>query len=124
VTLGRIIAAHNVGKALNPNNVLGQIYGGIVMGIGMALMEEFKFENGKPLSNNFNTYTVPRIPHIPPIETVVMEIPEPTGPWGAIGIGEPSTVPTAPAIVNAINNALGISFYKVPVTPEDILNSL
>ena len=123
VTLGRIIAAHNVGKALNPNNVLGQIYGGIAMGIGMALLEEFKFDEGKPLSLNFNSYTVPRIPHIPPIETVVMEIPEPTGPWGAIGIGEPSTVPTAPAIVNAIANAIGISFYKVPVTPENIRHS-
>jgi CO/xanthine dehydrogenase Mo-binding subunit/aerobic-type carbon monoxide dehydrogenase small subunit (CoxS/CutS family) len=124
VALQRIIAAHNVGKVLNPNNVLGQIYGGISQGIGMALMEEFKFEEGKPASLNFDTYRIPRTLHMPPMEAVIMEIPEVTGPYGAIGIGEPSTVPTAPAIINAIAQATGKEFNSLPVTKETILKAI
>jgi len=124
VTLQRIIAAHNVGKALNPNNVLGQIYGGIVQGIGMALMEEFQFDEGKPISLNFDSYKIPRTTQVPPIEAVVMEIPEATGPYGAVGIGEPSTVPTAPAITNALAQATGLEFNSVPVTPDTILKTI
>ncbi len=120
IKLLRMVAAHNVGKALNLNNVLGQIYGGIGMGIGMALLEDFKIEDGKPISDNFDSYIVPRAAHIPKIHAVVMEIPEPTGPFGAVGIGEPSTVPTAPAIINAIANATNHFFYNTPVTPSVI----
>lgn len=116
----RVIAVHNVGKAINPVSVLGQIHGGIAMGMGMALYEEFKVENGIPITVNFKNYRIPKSIDIPEIIAVILEIPCQTGPFGAIGIGEPVTLATAPAIINAIYNAIGIRIYDLPATSEKI----
>ncbi|MDI6783632.1 MAG: molybdopterin-dependent oxidoreductase [bacterium] len=116
----QIIAAHNVGKAIHPENVLGQIYGGISMGLGMALTEHFEIKEGKPLSTNFHQYRIPKTTDMPEIIPIILESAEPTGPFGALGIGEPAMIPTAPAIMNAIANAIGIRIYDLPALPSKI----
>jgi len=116
----RIIAAHNVGKAIHPENVLGQIYGGIAMGLGMGLTEHFEIKEGIPLTINFNKYRIPKTTDMPEIIPIILESAEPTGPFGAVGIGEPATIPTAPAIINAIANATGIRVYDLPAIPSKI----
>jgi CO/xanthine dehydrogenase Mo-binding subunit/aerobic-type carbon monoxide dehydrogenase small subunit (CoxS/CutS family) len=116
----QIIAAHNVGKAIHPENVLGQIYGGIAMGLGMALTERFEINEGLPLTTNFHEYRIPKTTDMPEIIPIVLESAELTGPFGALGIGEPAMIPTAPAIVNAIANATGIRIYDLPAIPPKI----
>ncbi|MFN3533859.1 MAG: xanthine dehydrogenase family protein molybdopterin-binding subunit, partial [Desulfatiglandales bacterium] len=110
----KVIAAHDVGRAVNPVNVRGQIYGGIAMGIGLALMEEFV--PGKTL--NLNNYYVPTIKDMPEVETILIEDPEPTGPYGAKGVGEPALIPQAASIVNAIRDATGMRVLKLPCNFE------
>ena len=116
----RIVAAHDVGKAINPMLVEGQIHGGIAQGIGMALMEEYL--PGK--TENLHDYLIPTIGDIPPIDTIIIEVPDPHGPQGAKGLGEHALIPTAPAILNAIKNAVGVRMYSVPVTPSKLLNAI
>ncbi|MFB3895141.1 MAG: molybdopterin-dependent oxidoreductase [bacterium] len=116
----RIIAAHNVGKMLHPENVFGQIYGGISMGLGMALTERFEIHQGKPTTTNFHQYRIPQSTDMPELIPVILEYPDSEGPFGAVGIGEPATIPTAPAIINAIANATGIRVYDLPATPTKI----
>jgi aldehyde oxidoreductase len=114
VRLIRIHAAHDVGRAINPTLVEGQIHGGIAQGIGMALMEEYV--NGR--TDNLHDYLIPTVGDVPPIEVHLIEDPEPLGPWGAKGVGEPALVATAPAILNAIQDATGVRMREVPVTPS------
>jgi CO/xanthine dehydrogenase Mo-binding subunit len=109
-----IHAAHDVGRAINPTQVEGQIHGGIAQGIGMALMEEYV--NGK--TDNLHDYLIPTVGDVPPITVHLIEDPEPLGPWGAKGVGEPALVATAPAILNAIHAATGVRMREVPVTPS------
>jgi CO/xanthine dehydrogenase Mo-binding subunit len=119
------VATHDVGKAINPNYVLGQIGGGIQMGIGYALTESLKFDSkGKVTNSSFKKYHLIKSSEMPQIKIVLVEKGEETGPYGAKGIGEIATVPSAPAVVNAINNALGSSFNSLPVSPEKILKYL
>jgi aldehyde oxidoreductase len=114
VALNRIVAAHDVGKAINPMLVEGQIHGGIAQGIGLALMEEFL--PGR--TENLHDYLIPTIGDVPPIDIILIEDHEPLGPSGAKGIGEPALVPTAPAILGAIRHAVGVMPTQVPVLPH------
>ncbi len=113
VTPVRFVAAHDVGHAVNPMLVEGQVHGGIAQGLGMALMEEFI--PGR--TDNLHDYLIPTIGDIPPIETAIVEEPDAHGPFGAKGLGEHVLIPTAPALVNAINRAAGVQMRRVPVTP-------
>jgi CO/xanthine dehydrogenase Mo-binding subunit len=114
VKLLHVHAAHDVGRAINPTQVEGQIHGGIAQGIGMALMEEYV--NGR--TDNLHDYLIPTVGDVPPITVHLIEDPEPLGPWGAKGVGEPALVATAPAILNAIRAATGVRMREVPVTPS------
>ncbi|TIP79477.1 MAG: aldehyde oxidase, partial [Mesorhizobium sp.] len=116
VKLIKITAAHDVGKAINPLLAEGQIEGGIAQGIGMALMEEYI--PGR--TDNLHDYLIPTIGDVPPIETILIEVPDPEGPFGAKGLGEHVLIPTAPAILNAIRHATGVLVSKIPATPSRI----
>ena len=110
----RIVAAHDVGKAINPTQVEGQIEGGIAQGLGLALMEEW----WPGQSDNLHDYLVPTAGDVPPVEVILIEAAEPLGPSGAKGVGEPGLVPTAPAILAAIRDATGVDIASVPATPD------
>ena len=112
----RIVAAHDVGKAVNPIQVEGQIHGGIAQGLGMALMEEYL----PGVTENLHDYLIPTFGDLPPIETILIEDPEPLGPYGAKGIGEPALIPTAPAIFGAVHHATGVRLRFAPATPHRV----
>ncbi len=112
----KIVAAHDVGKAINPRNVRGQIYGGVAMGLGFALMEEYL--PGR--TESMKDYHIPTCADMPIVEAHIIEDPEPTGPFGAKGVGEPALIPTAPAILNAIADALGERIYDLPANLERV----
>jgi CO/xanthine dehydrogenase Mo-binding subunit len=116
VRVMRIVAAHDVGRAVNPTQVEGQIHGGIAQGLGLALMEEFF--PGR--NENLHDYLIPTIGDIPPIEIILIEDPEPLGPYGAKGVGEPALIATAPAILGAIEHAAGVRITRVPATPDRV----
>ena len=120
VKLLRIVAAHDVGKAINPLLVEGQIEGGIAQGIGMALMEEFI--PGR--TENLHDYLIPTFGDVPPIECILVEVPDPEGPCGAKGLGEHVLIPTAPAIFGAIRHATGVTVTRVPITPSRLKAAL
>ena len=119
-----IWAAHDVGRAINPRGVEGQIEGGIVQGLGQALMEDYKIENGHTTTHGFAKYILPTSLDVPQINSIIVEDPDPLSPLGAKGIGEPALVPTAPAIMNAIYDAIGVRITSLPATPEKILAGL
>ena len=112
----RIVAAHDVGRAINPTQVEGQIHGGVAQGLGLALMEEYI--PGR--TENLHDYLIPTFGDVPEIETILVEDREPLGPYGAKGIGEPALIPTAPAILGAIRHATGVRIRKVPATPDRV----
>ena len=115
----KVVAAHDVGKAINPSNVEGQIYSGVAMGIGFVLMEEFV----PGQTESMKDYHIPSCADIPDIVPIIVEDPEPTGPYGAKGVGEPALIPTAPAIANAIADALGVRIYDLPANLERVLKA-
>lgn len=117
-------AAHDVGRAINPRGVEGQIEGGIVQGLGQALMEDYKLENGHTSTHGFAKYILPTSLDVPDVTSIIIEDPDPKSPLGAKGIGEPALVPTAPAIMNAIYDAIGVRITSLPATPEKILAAL
>lgn len=119
-----IWAAHDVGKVVNPMNVEGQIEGGVQMGLGFALTEEIVREKGKTLNPSFLDYKLFTAMDMPKIKSITVEVPEPLGPFGARGIGEATTIPTAAAIANAIFNAVGVRMKELPMTPERVLNGM
>lgn len=112
----KITAAHDVGRAINPTLIEGQIEGGVAQGLGMALMEEFFPGKGE----NLHDYLIPSAGDIPPVESILIEDPSPIGPYGAKGIGEQAVIPTAPAILNALHDAVGVRLKKVPATPDRV----
>jgi aldehyde oxidoreductase len=112
----KITAAHDVGRAINPTLIEGQIEGGAAQGLGQALMEEFFPGNGE----NLHDYLIPSAGDMPPVESILIEDPSPVGPFGAKGIGEQAVIPTAPAILNAIHDAIGVRIRRVPATPDRI----
>jgi CO/xanthine dehydrogenase Mo-binding subunit len=121
----RIVAAHDCGTPINPMLVEGQIEGGISMGIGFALQEEILFDDaGRQINPNLTNYIVPTSLDMPEIEVDIVKSYDPTGPFGAKGVGEPTLVPTAAAILNAIHNAVGVRITSLPATSEKILTAI
>jgi len=112
----KLTAAHDVGRAINPTLVEGQIEGGAAQGLGFALMEEFFPGKGE----NLHDYLIPSAGDIPPIESILIEDPSPIGPFGAKGVGEQALIPTAPAILNAIHDATGVRIRRLPATPDRV----
>ncbi|RLB06589.1 MAG: aldehyde oxidase, partial [Deltaproteobacteria bacterium] len=119
VNVLQVVAAHDVGKAVNPSQVVGQIASGVAMGTGFALMEEFV--PGK--TRSMRDYLIPTVKDMPEVIPIIVESPEPTGPFGAKGVGEPALIPTAPAILNAIAHALGERIYHLPASLERVLEA-
>jgi xanthine dehydrogenase molybdenum-binding subunit len=125
VVLKRIVAAHDVGCAINPQGVEGQIQGGVTQAIGHTLMEEVKYApNGDPQNAGFLDYKIPSILDLPLIEPVIVEEADEEGPFGARGIGEPPILAMAPAIANAIYDAIGVRITSLPITAEKVLQAL
>ena len=117
-------AAHDVGRAVNPKGVEGQIEGAVVQALGQALMEDYKLDNGHTTTPGFAKYILPTALDVPQVNSVIIEDPDPIGPLGVKGIGEPAMVPTIPAVMNAIYDAVGVRITSLPATPEKILESL
>jgi len=120
----RIVAAHDCGTPINPTLVEGQIQGGVTMGIGYTFSEEIVFEEGVQVNSTLRDYIVSTSMDAPPIDVVIVDNFDPTGPFGAKGVGEPILVPTAPAILNAVYDAVGVRLSSLPATPEKVLNAL
>jgi len=120
----KAIAANDVGKALNPLGLQGQVEGGVVMGVGHALTENFILEEGIPFSDRLARYRIPNITQAPEITSIIVEHATSEGPFGAKGVGEIVSIPTIPAIANAIHNAVGVRIDKLPVDQETILSKL
>jgi CO/xanthine dehydrogenase Mo-binding subunit len=119
------VAAHDVGKVINQQTIKGQIYGGIVQGLGYSLCEEYKSRNGKIVNPNFLDYKIFSAADMDfPIHVECIETHDVEGPFGAKGVGEPGLVPTAPAIANAVYDAIGVRIKDLPITPEKILTAL
>jgi xanthine dehydrogenase molybdenum-binding subunit len=120
----RIIVANDVGKAINPLGLQGQVEGGVIMGLGNALIEHFIVEEGRVVTDRLARYRMPSIVHTPEIISIVVEHPTAEGPYGAKGVGELSSIPTTPAITNAIYNAIGVRVDQLPVDQEEIVRRL
>lgn len=119
------LAVHDIGQAINTSFVEGQIYGGVQMGIGMALVEDLSYDaKGRPSATNFDKYHMVNMPDMPPVKVELIEGFEPGGPFGAKSIGEICTVPVSAAVVNAVNRALGTSMTDLPLTPARIVSAL
>lgn len=121
VEVKEVHAIHDVGKALNPVGVEGQIEGGVAMGIGYSLLEEVKLKQNGLWTNNLTEYLLPTTLDTPKIKSVILENPEPSGPFGARGMAEMSMSPVAPAVVNAVRNATGKSLHSIPVQAEKLM---
>lgn len=125
VKVTRILSADDVGKAINPDLIVGQIEGAIVQAHGYAVLEDFKMKDGKVLTDQLSNYLLPTILDIPEkVESVLVEIPDPNGPWGARGVGELPYLPVAPVIAAAIHDATGVWIDEFPFTPERVLRAL
>jgi len=120
----RVIAANDVGTAVNPLGLQGQVEGGVIMGLGNALTENFIVEDGYPVTDRLARYRIPSIVHTPEIISIVVEHPTADGPYGAKGVGEIVSIPTTPAITNAIYNAVGVWIDSLPVDQEQIAMEL
>ncbi len=116
----RVVAVHDVGRAINPQDAVGQVQGAVVMGVGTALTEEYL----PGVSSGFTNYVLPMIHAMPRIQVVLVETPSRYGPYGAKGLGEAAILPTAPAITNAISRAAGVRIRRLPVTPPRLLQSM
>jgi CO/xanthine dehydrogenase Mo-binding subunit len=124
VQVTRLISATDAGRAINPAGVEGQVQGGAVMGLGYALYEQHIVERGRPKTASLAFYLVPTPLDVPDIECLIVEVPDPAGPYGAKGVSEPATIPTTPAILNAIYDAVGVRVKDTPATPERIFELL
>ncbi len=125
VEIIKMVSAIDVGKVLNMQTLKGQMYGGIAQGVGYALYEEVKTEAGRILNPGFTDYKIPTASEMAfPIELHFVETDDPNGPFGAKGVGEPGLVPTAPAIANAVYDAVGVRIHDLPMTPEKVLRAL
>jgi selenium-dependent xanthine dehydrogenase len=120
----RVIAANDVGTAVNPLGLQGQVEGGVMMGLGNALTEKFIVEDGYPVTDRLARYRIPSIAHTPEIISIVVEHPTADGPYGAKGVGEIVSIPTTPAITNAVYNAVGVRVDTLPVDQEKIAMEL
>lgn len=120
----KAVCAQDAGRAINPALVEGQIDGGFTMGLGYALFEDLGLKNGIIKNNTFAKYIIPTALDLPEIQKIIIEDPEPTAPFGAKGIGEPVMIPVAPAILNAIYDAVGVRIKELPATAEKILRGI
>ena len=120
----KVIAASDAGKAVNPKAVEGQIEGGVMMGLGYALSEEFRLENGRIVTDSLARLGLRRIGQTPEIESIIVENPHSEGPFGAKGMSELPISMAAPAVVSAIHDALGIWLTSIPATPERIMEAV
>jgi len=121
----RVVAADDLGKAINPDLVIGQIEGAVVQAQGYTTLEDYKTKDGQVLTDQLSTYLIPTIWDIPErVESVIVEVPDPNGPWGARGVGELPFLPTAAAISAAVHDATGVWYNEFPLTPERILRGL
>jgi len=118
------IAAQDVGKAINPMVVEGQIQGAVAQGIGWALMEDYIFDKGVMQNSTLLDYRMPTAADVPGVETVLVEVGSDAGPYGMRAVGEPPMVPVMAAIANAIHSATGVRIKELPMTPEVVLKSL
>ena len=121
----RLWAAHDVGQAVNPSMIVGQIEGGVHMGVGYALMEDYPLTDGRPHAHTLADYLIPTALDMPrEIVSIIVEVPDPTGPYGAKGVGEMTMLPTAPAIANAIADAVGVRPGVLPLTAERVYQEI
>jgi len=121
VKLQNMVAAHEVGKAINREMLLGQFYGGMAMGAGFVLFEDLNVREGRIVSRNLNTYRIPRATDLPDMQGIIIENEDPLSPSKAKGVGEPTNELMAPAIANAIGNATGKRYFKTPIRIEGVL---
>ena len=118
----KLYSAHDVGRAVNPQMIKGQVGGGVQMGEGYALMEEYIQQKGVVKTRKFSEYFIPTVLDMPrELVPIIVEVPDPTGPYGATGVGEMTTLPTAPAIISAIHDATGVWIEELPATAEKVL---
>ncbi|MDW8072158.1 MAG: aldehyde oxidase, partial [Anaerolineae bacterium] len=125
IHLLRVVSAHDVGKAVNPQQVVGQVEGGVVQAYGYAVLENFQTRDGYVLTPTLSTYLIPGVLDIPDVvETIILETPDPNGPYGVRGMGEMPYLGIAPAVVAAVHDATGVWFNAFPLTPERVLRGL
>lgn len=124
VRLLRSSFAQDAGWAVNPKLIEGQMDGGFAMALGYALLEDLNLENGRMKNNKFSKYLIPTAMDMIDVDNIIVEDPESTAPYGAKGIGEPVMIPIAPAILNAIYNAIGVRIKELPVTPEKLIKAI
>jgi CO/xanthine dehydrogenase Mo-binding subunit len=119
------VAIQDVGRAINPALVTGQVQGGAAQGIGWALHEEMVYDdNGQPLNPTLMDYDLPKASHLPPLQVELVELLSEVGPFGAKGVGEPPVIPTAAAVANALADAVGVRLCELPMTPARVLAAL
>jgi CO/xanthine dehydrogenase Mo-binding subunit len=125
ITIERVVSANDVGKAINRTQIEGQIEGAVVQAYGYAIMEDLQVKDGRIQNPNLSTYLIPGVLDRPVlVDSVIMEIPDPSGPWGARGMAEMPFIPLAPAIAAALHDATGVWFDELPLTPERVLKTL
>ncbi len=124
VTVLKSVACHDVGRAVNPKAVAGQIEGGAVQGIGYALMEDCMIKEGYIQAQTLSEYLIPTAVDVPKTKVIILESGTGVGPFGAKGVGEPAITPAAPAVANAVSNAIGVRIKSLPITPEKVLEAL
>jgi CO/xanthine dehydrogenase Mo-binding subunit len=125
VTVERFVSADDVGQAINPQQVKGQIEGAVVQALGYALLEDWKTSDGRVLSDRLSTYLIPTVLDIPTgMDAIIVEVPDPNGPFGARGMGEMPYLPAAAAVAAAVYDATGVRFSDFPLTPERIWRGL
>jgi xanthine dehydrogenase molybdenum-binding subunit len=124
IHLLKIVAAHDLGKAINPVMAEGQILGALAQGIGFSIYEKLLIREGNVWSDNFRDYVIPTAKDLPQMETILVEEEDPLGPFGAKGVGEPGLVATAPAIANAIYDAIGVRIFDLPMDQTKIFRAI
>ncbi len=125
IEVAKVYSAHDVGKAINPAQLVGQIEGGVVQALGYVLTENFIDDGGYVKTDKLSTYLIPTVQDVPPVmESIILENPDPNGPWGALGVAEMPYISLAPAVTAAVHDATGIWFDDFPLTPERILRGL
>ena len=123
VKVVELACAQDVGRAMNPDAVLGQIHGGSIQGLGLAVMEEIQIEDGRIRNPSFTDYLIPTILDTPTMPVDILEYADPHAPYGLRGVGEPPTISSGPAIVAAIRAATGLDLNRVPVRPEHLTDT-
>jgi CO/xanthine dehydrogenase Mo-binding subunit len=125
VRVERFICADDVGKAINPQQVTGQIEGAVVQALGYSLLEDWKTRDGRVLTDKLSTYLIPTVLDVPAkMESIIVEVPDPNGPWGARGMGEVPYLPVAAVVAAAVRDATGVRFDEFPLTPERVWRGL